>query len=222
MQPSDGAPAREKILFYLKTKGPETAGQLADRLRVTPMAVRQHLYLLQEEGLVGYEDERRKIGRPARVWRITPAAGTHFPDSHAELAVGMIQAVRAAFGKDGLDRLIVERSRVQTENYRARVGRNGSLAQRLTALAAVRKAEGYMAEWSKEADGTYLFVENNCPICAAAEICQGICGAEQDVFRAVLGDGVHVERTEFLLDGARRCAYRVSTGGPIPVAAGAD
>ncbi|MES2724598.1 MAG: MarR family transcriptional regulator, partial [Pseudomonadota bacterium] len=58
----------------------------------------------------------------------------------------------------------------------------------------------------------FLLVENHCPICAAAAACQGFCRAELMVFRAVLGPGVHIERTDHILAGARRCAYRIKDG----------
>jgi predicted ArsR family transcriptional regulator len=43
-----------------------------------------------------------------------------------------------------------------------------------------------------------------------------LCGKELEVFRAVLGQDVTVERTEHMVVGARRCAYRVaaSVGQP--------
>ncbi|HCH71276.1 MAG TPA: MarR family transcriptional regulator, partial [Ochrobactrum sp.] len=74
-------------------------------------------------------------------------------------------------------------------------------------LAAFRSAEGYMADAEKQEDGSWLFIENHCPICAAADACQGFCRAELQVFRAVLGPDVSVNRTEHILAGARRCAY---------------
>ena len=58
-------------------------------------------------------------------------------------------------------------------------------------------------------DGSYLLLENHCPICAAAEACQGFCRSELLLFRALLAPAT-VERTEHILDGARRCAYRVT------------
>ncbi len=78
-------------------------------------------------------------------------------------------------------------------------------------LAELRSVEGYMAAWSADADGGFTLVENHCPICAAATACQGFCRAELEVFRAVLGDGVSVERTDYILAGARRCAYRITS-----------
>ncbi len=67
-----------------------------------------------------------------------------------------------------------------------------------------------MADWSPDPGGGFLFVENHCPICAAAAACQGFCRAELMVFRAVLGPDVAIERTDHILAGARRCAYRIT------------
>ncbi len=52
----------DRILLQLKTKGPQAAAQIARRLGVTAMAIRQHLYALRDDGLVTYDDERRKVG----------------------------------------------------------------------------------------------------------------------------------------------------------------
>lgn len=209
MKPAPDARARDKILFLLKTKGPQTATFLARKLAVTPMAVRQHLYQLETDRLVNHYDERRKVGRPARYWRLTAQATAKFPDNHGELAVGIIEAARAAFGPRGIEKLIEQRTRRQFSAYSARVSPHTALDKKLEVLAQIRNEEGYMAESSREADGTLLLVENHCPICAAAQSCQDLCGGELELFKALLGEGVEIERTEHILAGARRCTYRV-------------
>jgi predicted ArsR family transcriptional regulator len=67
-----------------------------------------------------------------------------------------------------------------------------------------------MAEVKPDGKDGFLFIENHCPICAAASACQGFCTSELDVFRSVMGTGVTVERSEHILGGDRRCAYRVT------------
>ncbi len=210
MQEDSRARARDRVLLQLKTKGEQTAGQLADRLGITPMGVRQHLASLLDEKLVCYRDERRKVGRPARVWALTPTAAERFPDSHAELTVGLLDAMHEAFGDEGVDRLLAVRSRQQLKAYRAALPRPGAaLDERVAALCKIRKAEGYMAEWSRDGDG-FVLAENHCPICAAATACQGLCRDELDIFRKLLGRRARVERTDHILSGARRCAYRIT------------
>ena len=66
-----------------------------------------------------------------------------------------------------------------------------------------------MAEVAPGDDGGFMFLERHCPVCAAAQACTGLCASELDVFRTVLGPDVEVERTDHILAGAPRCAYRV-------------
>lgn len=214
MKTAANSPARERVLFTLKTQGPQTAAELARRLGVTPMAVRQHLQALADQALVAFRDERRKVGRPARVWSLTEAAASRFPDSHSELTVDLLGAVRATFGPDGLDRLISERGRRQRADYQQRMPPpSAPLEERVAALAALRSQEGYMSDWSRDDDGSLVLAENHCPICAAATACQGLCRDELLLFRELLGDRVNVDRAEHILAGARRCAYRIKAVG---------
>ncbi len=199
---------RDRILTLLKTSGVATAAALAGRLGVTPMAVRQHLWSLRARHLVEFTDERRPVGRPARVWRLAARAHAGFPDSHAELAVGVIHAVREAFGEKGLERVVARRRRRSLATYRRRLAPFPTLARRVAALARIRRDEGYMAAWRRAPDGL-LLIENHCAINAAARACPGLCAAELELFRAALGRGVAVERREHILNGGRRCVYHI-------------
>jgi len=201
---------RQSILRALKTEGPLTSSQLAQRLDLTAMAVRQHLYALQEEKFVTVEERPVPIGRPAKYWQLTRDADRLFPDAYAELSVSLIGALGEALGADGLERVLACRSARQEAQYAARIPRAASLKEKVRQLARIRTEEGYMAEAQAAGKGAFLLLENHCPICAAATACQGFCSAELDLFRKVLGPGVKVEREEHIVSGARRCAYRIS------------
>jgi predicted ArsR family transcriptional regulator len=206
---------RRRIVKLLKTDGPLGTAQLAERLGLTTMAVRLHLYALQSEGLVTAEERPAPVGRPAKFWRLTPEADRHFPEAYAELSVALIGAMQETFGAEGLNRVLVSRCARQREDYAKRIRLSDPLKKRLAELARVRTEEGYMAEVRDDEGGGFLLVENHCPICAAANACQGFCSTELDLFRSVLGPGVEVERVEHIVSGDRRCAYRVtpSAGG---------
>ncbi|MBI3675681.1 MAG: transcriptional regulator [Proteobacteria bacterium] len=203
--------ARARLLDLVKRQGPVTADTLAAKLGVTAMAVRQHLYGLTEDGLVMHEEQTRGVGRPVKLWRATAAANAQFADSHAALAVDLLTQMKKTFGEEGVDRLLKLRTAEQEKTYRAKTDNARTLKAKLDALAKIRSAEGYMAEVRKDAGtGHWLFVENHCPICAAARLCQGLCREELALFHRVLGKTVKVERLSHILAGAGRCAYRVS------------
>jgi predicted ArsR family transcriptional regulator len=200
---------RRAITKLLKTEGPIDSAQLGQRLGLTAMAVRQHLYALQREGLVASEERPVPIGRPAKFWRLTREADHLFPEAYAELSVALIDSVKDAFGDEGLERVLTSRCARQQVDYGRRIRPHDSLERKLEELAKVRSEEGYMAEVRREDDGSFLLVENHCPICAAANACQGFCTTELDLFRSVLGPGVSVERAEHIIKGDNRCVYKV-------------
>lgn len=204
---------RAAVLDLLKREGPLSADELAADLAVTPVAVRQHLAALEADGLVAAapaETKPKSRGRPLTRWQASEAADAHFPDSHSLLAVDLLGQMKKAFGEDGLDRLLALRTKDQAKLYGAAMDGAKSLKARLEALARIREREGYMPELKREGRD-WLFVENHCPICSAAKLCQGLCREELALFRRLLGPGTHVERTDHILAGARRCAYRIST-----------
>jgi predicted ArsR family transcriptional regulator len=202
-------PAADRFLVLLKTRGPQTAADLGKATGVTAEAARQQLVRLAADGLVVATAEPRGVGRPAQVWGLTEAGNARFPDAHAEVTAQLIGAIRTQLGEDVLDRLIESRAAESKAAYAAALAGADDLGERVARLAEARTREGYMAESRAEGNG-YLLVENHCPICVAAKACQGFCRAELDTFRAVLGPGASVERTEHIVQGDRRCAYRVS------------
>ncbi|MCU1426825.1 MAG: transcriptional regulator [Actinomycetia bacterium] len=202
---------KRAIVDRLKRVGAATVPELADALGVTPAGVRQHVDALAANGLV--EAQLRGPsgrGRPATEWHLTELAADLFPDRHDDLTVGLIDALRQSLGEEGLQRVIDARAEKQLEEYRHAIPEHASLLKRVNALARQRTAEGYIAEVVRDEDGALVLVEHHCPICTAARACQGLCGSELELFRGALGDDVEVERTQHLMAGDVRCAYRVT------------
>jgi predicted ArsR family transcriptional regulator len=209
--------SKRQIVERLK-RAEATAPELAVALQLTEAAVRQHLDALAENGLVtSHARPREGRGRPPTVWTLTDLAQDLFPDRHDDLTVELIDAVRSALGDEGLDRVIEARHGVQLDAYRRAIPKRGALRDRVEALARVRTAEGYVAEVVDDPDGRgVVLVEHHCPICTAATSCPGLCRSELELFREVLGPKVTVERTQHVLAGDRRCAYRIA---PVRAAA---
>ena len=200
-----------RLVRLLKVHGPLTTSNLAQELDISVPAVRQHTKKLAEDQIIEMTQMRGSVGRPAQVWSLTASGHRQFPDAHAEMTVDLIASIRDALGDDALDAVIDNRQKATRARYAARIAASDDLARRLDTLRAMRDEEGYMPEVVK-AGSTYLFIEHHCPICAAAQSCQGFCRAELELFRETLGRDVSVERVEYLITGDRRCAYRVKSG----------
>jgi predicted ArsR family transcriptional regulator len=202
---------RRAIINLLKQEGTMDSQELAERLNISAMAVRQHLYGLAEEKLVTYQEQPRPMGRPAKLWELTSTANRLFPDSYAELTIDLLNSMVEAFGEDGLAKLLDIRTRKQTAEYQAKINLKDKLAKKLQTLADIRTDEGYMAEVQSLDDDSFLLIENHCPICAAAIACTGLCEREQEIFQTVLGKNTTIERTEHLVAGERRCVYQIKS-----------
>ncbi|MFT5193473.1 MAG: putative ArsR family transcriptional regulator [Candidatus Promineifilaceae bacterium] len=201
---------RKAIIDILKQEGPQDSQTLANRLEVTAMAIRQHLYSLQNEKLLTFTEVARPKGRPAKMWELTPAANKFFPDGNSELLVDMIDLIGNIYGEDGLEKLIQTRSKNQLTQYQQQLNPADSLREKLKTVAKIRTEEGYMAEIQAREDGSFLLIENHCPICAAAQTCRKFCSAEQTLFKKLLGPEVSINRSEHILEGERRCVYVVN------------
>jgi predicted ArsR family transcriptional regulator len=198
-----------RLLYTLKSRGPLGASTLSRTLGITEVGVRQHLAKLHGEDLVAFDDQAGEVGRPKRMWRLTARGHARFPDTHGDLTVSLIEGIRSVFGAVGLDRLIEARQEAGVATYRQALEPYPDLGDRVGVLARLRTVEGYMAEFEMQGDGSFLLIENHCPICAAARACQGFCRSELELFQAALGDGVSVMRQEHLLSEGRRCVYRI-------------
>lgn len=200
----------DKIQLLLKSRGAQTAQLLAAGVGISSEGVRQHLARLAADGLVEHADRRESVGRPKRYWQLTRTGHTRFPDTHSLLTLELLSAIRSEFGDGGVDRLLARREKEKLKSYREQLKSETTFAKRVKKLAEIRVRQGYMASAKKLANGDYLLIENHCPICAVASVCQGLCNSELDTFKKALGRGVSVKREEHLFSGARRCAYRIS------------
>ncbi len=205
------ADSQDRILYRIKRLGPQSVRSLASDLGMTTMGVRQHLKQLSEAQLIiAMSEEPQARGRPARRWKLTGSGHGYFPDGHANITADLIASIRDLMGENAINQLIEKRTADTLAQYRAKMVGQDSIRDRINTLAELRSAEGYMAEASELADGTFLLLEHHCPICIAARSCQGFCRSELEVFQSLFKHQATVTREDYLLHGARRCSYRLT------------
>ena len=88
MQETDNS-TRERVVRSILGHGPSTARELAERLNLTPAAIRRHLSALLEEGTLGSREQRvygaRGRGRPSKVFFLTDAGRSEIESRFNEL-----------------------------------------------------------------------------------------------------------------------------------------
>ncbi len=197
----------------IEMRGPQTAADLGCSTGVCGEAARQQLVPLAADGLVVATSQTHGVGRPRQVWALTQAGNARFPDAHGQLAADLIRLIRTQLGDDALVRLIEARAGESRDGYAAALVGLVDLGKKVARLAEIRTHEGYMAAWLEDG-ASYLLVENHCPTCVATSSCEAFFRADLAMFRGVFGPSAAVEPTEHLINGNRRCAYRIA---PLPV-----
>src|SRR5437773_11688363 len=84
---------RLRILEYLQRNGRATVKELGQLLGLTSTGIRQHLTVLERDGLVAVRQERRRVGRPNLVYSLTDEADRVFPKTYDVLASALLQAL---------------------------------------------------------------------------------------------------------------------------------
>lgn len=99
---SHDASTRGRVARSILEHGPSTAAELAERLSLTPAAVRRHLAVLLESGHLVARERRvygaRGRGRPAKVFALTDTGRQGFYQAYDRLAVQALHFVRRAGG----------------------------------------------------------------------------------------------------------------------------
>src|SRR3954469_21958308 len=86
---------REQILALLRRHSTMTAAELSDTLGIGAVGVRQHLELLDRDGLVHPPGGGRGVGRPSHLSALTDAAETLFPKRYDHMAMDALAFVAA-------------------------------------------------------------------------------------------------------------------------------
>ncbi|SKC98597.1 Predicted transcriptional regulator, ArsR family [Chitinophaga ginsengisegetis] len=199
----------ERAVWILKTQGPQPLCKLAEELKVTMEGARFQLLKLANEGLVQATTEAKGRGRPKQIWALTEAGNARFPDRHQDLALRLLCNMNKTLPTDTMNEVLDATAQSTLEKYQEELKGITGLENRVSTLADIRNREGYMAEYINEGK-SYLLIENHCPIQAAASCCSRFCRSEQEMFSAILGKQAKVERVEHILDGQRRCVYRIT------------
>ena len=85
---------RVQILQLLRRHGQMTAAELSDALGIGAVGIRQHLALLDRDGLVHTAGVRRGVGRPSHLYGLTGQAEALFPKRYDRLVMDALAFVQ--------------------------------------------------------------------------------------------------------------------------------
>jgi predicted ArsR family transcriptional regulator len=204
-------PTRERVVRSILVNGPSTAADLAERLDLTPAAVRRHLDHLLGEGVLEARDPRptatRGRGRPAKVFAITESGRDHFDQQYDDLAVQALRYLAETGGDDAVMEFARRRVAFIERDYATVTAAEPDLTP-AEALATVFSSEGYAASVRSLPllDGLAAaeqLCQQHCPVSHVAHEFPQLCEAETEAIGQVLGR--HVQRLATIAHGDGVC-----------------
>lgn len=198
---------RAQIVQLLRRQGQMTAAELSETLGIGAVGVRQHLALLDRDGMVHTVGVRRGVGRPSHLYALTEQATGLFPKRYDRLALDAIGFVASQGGDEAVDQLFAAR-RLQLSKQLAPRLAGRDRAGQVAELAAILTEQGYMCEYRQEADGSFVLAEHNCPVDCVARDYPQACEHELKLYEDLLG--APMVREELIAEGGNCCRYRIS------------
>ena len=203
--------SRAGIVEVLRRRGGTEVSDLADELGISGVAVRRHLGVLADEGLVeavpsDAADGRR--GRPATAYRLTANASRLFPQRYDRFAAEVLDFLADTHGREGLRAFLRWRLEREVDGLRDAVTAE-DLHGRLEQLADALSEAGFEASVTPEGDG-FTLVQDHCAIYDVAKEHPEVCAYEAATFSHVLGSDVSLSRRETLASGSASCVCTVT------------
>lgn len=216
--------SKSQILDSIKRLGVAEIDQLAGRTGLARTTLREHLALLERDGLVRRSQKRNGPGRPALQYRLTREGDARFPSEERELLGDLIRYLQEE-GKQHLLQAFFETfwnkraaracelMQAAAEAQETIPEQDGSLPPDLKALSDLLESEGFMPEIHyDEANNALVIRECNCPFKSVTRKTSLPCQLEARFYEKVLGQ--KVSRTSFIPDGGDACTYRIEQANP--------
>lgn len=200
---------RQQILEILRDRSQATVNEIVHDLcikrgeNITPVTVRHHLSILQEDDLVEIPETQQRAtpGRPRHVYVLTQRAHRYFPNNYHTLLHGIMKQINNIHGTEGVN-VILEG--VADDMVNQACIPDNSLTERLHHVCSYLNDHGYEADYEATRDGFILHTKN-CPYHTLALEDNSFCVMDMRLISRMLG--VVPRLVSHIKDGASSCSY---------------
>lgn len=196
---------RQQILDYLRREGQASVKQLGRLLRLTSTGIRQHLTVLERDGLVVAREQRGHVGRPALVYRLTEQGDAIYPKKYDQLANVLLEQMREVSGGQGLQSVLRRVAMRFAEPYMDRVD-GKPLPSRVSETNEIIHERGCLSSVDQDGEG-WLISQQTCPFPNVAKQHSSVCALDVEFIRRLVGADARL--TKSLLRGDPTCTFRI-------------
>jgi predicted ArsR family transcriptional regulator len=196
---------RQDILDLLRRRHRATVKSIGEELHLTSTGIRQHLAVLERDGLVESREERGHVGRPALVYRLTARGDAMYPKRYDELALALVEEARATLGPQALQQLMRGVAARFAARYERRLQQKDG-EERLEEVARIIEERGNVVSMEVQ-DGDTTIRKHTCPFWNVATQNSAVCALDVQFIRQLAGADARL--TTSLLRGDDSCTFRI-------------
>ena len=204
-----GRSQRLRILNELKRTQGLSVPQLAERLGMSYMGIKDMCVDLEKQGLLDTWRQPVKFGRPLKIYRLTQRAHDLFPTASNPLTMEVLEVAQKLFGPTAAEKLLLVVFQKKTEQYLLKV-KGDTLPERAKWLARLRDHEGCMSNCEVK-EGVVRIVEHHSPILDLLRAWPMVAKLESEMFAKILH--VPVRREEESASGLFAATFLCGDGG---------
>ena len=196
---------RQDILDLLRRRSQATVREIGGELGLTATGIRQHLTVLERDGLVASREERGHVGRPALVYSLSPEGDALYPKKYDELANALIEEARSILGPQALAQLMKSVANRFSAPHAARLA-GKPLDERVEAAGRVLEARGNVVTQAEDG-GEYSLCKHTCEYWNVATKNSIVCALDVEFVRGLVGADARL--TTSLLRGDDCCTFHI-------------
>lgn len=199
------------IIGELKRSGGLSVSDLARKLEMSYMGVKQHCITLEAKGyLETWRVPRKKVGRPQKLYKLTPKCHPLFPSGGIEVIVDLLENVSRTFGETAPEKLLYHYFENQRDAWIKEVQRSKSLAEKTCRLVEARLTQGHVASCEHSKKEGLIIEEYHHPLAKIFELYPRLKSIEISMMEQTLGAQITYSEKEGD-QSTKRDTYKINT-----------
>lgn len=158
-------PQWRAVLKQLERSGGLTVTEIAERVGVSYVAVKQHCEELCD---LGYLDRtrvpRQKVGRPEISYSFSANACVLFPKAGVDFTLEILANMKGLFGENAPEKLLFQYFQKLELKWHAEIPQAGTISEKVMKLASLREHMGSVVSVSMRPDGGHCMEEFHNPL----------------------------------------------------------
>lgn len=195
-------PTRTRLFRLIRERGGATLSEIQQATGLSRSALRQHLTVLERDGLIRERVVRARTGRPPILYELAPAAARGSVESYLTLLSAIFRAL-GADGRERLGRIAVTVAADLAVRHEHVTGIPDPVTRIRAALAGL--LDNTAAGDVRQVGPDYEVILHTCPLAPIAREFPELCEISRRLLAALVG--AEVAQRESIVRGDPRCTF---------------